>query len=419
MLRRCAILGLLILTASLSACNLPVISTPIPDIPGNVLTLAAKTMQVIQSQYTPTSTRPTALPVPSETPAPEVVLQPATETTIWIATLTPSPTNELLPSLTPLYTQFSPTATPVTSATGSEGGSATPGGTPSTGTPTPCNAAEFIQDTTIPDGMEIPANLPFTKVWRVKNVGDCTWDTSYSMVFSSGDRMKGKTSPLQKTVRPGEIIDIPVNMTVPSSPGNYKGNWLLQTGSTTFGSGSSGTRPFFIQIESVENDRRIVYNFALSFCAANWESNLGSLTCPGIEGNTDGFAFMLHNPILETRPENEPALWMHPAESGEKWISGTFPQIEVQAGDRFQADLGCLKAYNKCNVNFELWYRILGINRKKIGVWQEYNDSHVTRLDIDLSSLAGESVNFILVVYANNNPSDAQAFWLMPQIRRP
>ncbi|NIP41529.1 MAG: hypothetical protein GWN00_05010, partial [Aliifodinibius sp.] len=31
----------------------------------------------------------------------------------------------------------------------------------------------------------------FTKVWRLQNVGTCTWTADYDMVFISGDRMGG------------------------------------------------------------------------------------------------------------------------------------------------------------------------------------------------------------------------------------
>ena len=42
----------------------------------------------------------------------------------------------------------------------------------------------------------------------------------------------------------------------------------------------------------------------------------------------------------------------------------------------------------------------------------------MTSIDIDLSSLAGQSVEFALVVQANGASNQDWAFWLNPHIRR-
>ncbi len=69
----------------------------------------------------------------------------------------------------------------------------------------------------------------FTKSWRIKNVGTCTWNPNYSFVFYSGDRMSGaKTTDLDEYVEPGETIDILVDMEAPSDPDTYTGYWKLQ-----------------------------------------------------------------------------------------------------------------------------------------------------------------------------------------------
>jgi hypothetical protein len=404
---------LLIFTIAI-ACELPSKVTPSPNPPGLVDTLAARTLEALHQSASPTPKSP----IPTNGPA---TLTPSIAPPVNTATLFPSITP--LPSLTPMFATISPTLpislTESPDATDQGILTPTPGGGLPTKTSSPCNIAQFISDVTIPDGMKLPTGLPFTKVWRIKNVGSCNWDDSYLVVYTSGDRMKGKTTPLQKKVRPGETIDIFVNLVVPDSEGNYKGNWMLQIGPTKFGGGSGGTRPFFVQIEAIPNSNNIAYNFALDFCAARWQSDSGDLICPGTTSDPEGFAIMLHNAELETRQENEPVLWMQPYNEVNGWISGTYPAIDIQAGDRFQADIGCLAGYKKCNINFELWYRISNAPKKKIDTWQEFYDNHLTRIDLDLSPIAGNKVSFILVVYANSNPDQAAGFWLMPQIRRP
>ncbi len=60
-------------------------------------------------------------------------------------------------------------------------------------TPTPvqllCDHARFVKDVTVADGTTYSPGAEFTKVWRLRNAGSCTWDTDYSLVFVSGDRM--------------------------------------------------------------------------------------------------------------------------------------------------------------------------------------------------------------------------------------
>jgi hypothetical protein len=80
-----------------------------------------------------------------------------------------------------------------------------------------CLKAQFIGDVTIPDGWEITPDTPFTKTWRLKNTGSCSWNPEFSLVFHSGDRMEAPESqPLTaKTVPPGETVDISVDLVSP------------------------------------------------------------------------------------------------------------------------------------------------------------------------------------------------------------
>jgi hypothetical protein len=105
-----------------SACNLPR-ATETPD-PNAFLTVAAETVQAqltLDALLTPQATQ---TPPPSETPAPPTI-----------------------------------TNTP-----------------PSTASPTPlCDLAQFIADVNVPDGTVFQPGETFTKTWRLKNNGVCTW----------------------------------------------------------------------------------------------------------------------------------------------------------------------------------------------------------------------------------------------------
>ena len=95
-----------------------------------------------------------------------------------------------------------------------------------------CDIADFQADVTIPDNTLVPAGQAFTKTWRFKNAGACSWTPAYSLVFSSGDQMNGpNTQALGANVNPGQTVDISVNLTAPAASGDYTGNWKLRNAS--------------------------------------------------------------------------------------------------------------------------------------------------------------------------------------------
>jgi len=99
---------------------------------------------------------------------------------------------------------------------------------PPTKTPKPCNYAYFISET-IPDGTDFEPGQNFTKSWRLRNDGTCTWNTDYQLVFGSGDKMDGPSSQdLPQKVEPGEQVDIEVDLEAPSTPDTYKGTWQIE-----------------------------------------------------------------------------------------------------------------------------------------------------------------------------------------------
>jgi hypothetical protein len=102
----------------------------------------------------------------------------------------------------------------------------TPEGPP-TKTPDPCNHAKFISET-VDDGADFDPNENFTKTWRLKNDGTCTWNTNYKLVYVDGDKMSGPANKnLTQSVAPGEQVDISVDLKAPGSGGTYKGFWKI------------------------------------------------------------------------------------------------------------------------------------------------------------------------------------------------
>ncbi len=91
-----------------------------------------------------------------------------------------------------------------------------------------CNQAIYITET-IPDGTQYYMGESFTKTWTLRNTGTCTWNTSYKLVFDSGDSMNGPEYVyFPYAVDPEQDITVSVDLTVPSSAGTYTGYWALE-----------------------------------------------------------------------------------------------------------------------------------------------------------------------------------------------
>lgn len=119
-----------------------------------------------------------------------------------------------------------------------------------TATSLPCNRASFVEDITFPDNTSITVGKAFTKTWKLKNVGSCTWTSGYQVIFDSGDQMSGPSTQqlTNGTVAPGQTLDISVNLIAPNTPGTYKGNWKLKDSSGVVFALSTG--PFWVQIKA-------------------------------------------------------------------------------------------------------------------------------------------------------------------------
>ncbi len=153
-------------------------------------------------------------------------------TAVPIATPTPTPTSE--PTILPSPTISNPTATAVQP---DQNAACT-------------DAATYVADVTIPDGTQFPPNTGFTKTWRLKNSGSCTWDYRYKLVHAGG-HMLGAISTgfsLPAVVAPGQTIDLSVSLVSPAESGAYQGDWKLQNPQGQFfGVGRSGG-PFWVKI---------------------------------------------------------------------------------------------------------------------------------------------------------------------------
>jgi Ig-like domain from next to BRCA1 gene len=183
---------IMILLIALVGCNLPGAQLT-PTSPGQAFTQAAETVEAeltqVSSQASPTPMVPTD-------------------------TATPINTNTAVPTNTPAFT---PTNTPI-----------------------PCNLASFVTDVTYPDNTHVAPGQTFTKTWRIRNIGSCSWNSSYLLIFDHGDGIgvtSGYTQQLTSgVVNQGQTVDLTVNLTAPGTPGTYTGYWRFRDpGGVLFG----------------------------------------------------------------------------------------------------------------------------------------------------------------------------------------
>jgi hypothetical protein len=109
-------------------------------------------------------------------------------------------------------------------------------------------------DVTIPDGTRMTAGQPFSKTWRLLNAGSCSWTKEYAIIWFSGENFSTvREQTFSGTIRPGQSVDITVDMLAPRTSGMHQSNWKLRDPSgVLFGIGPAGDAPFWVRIEVEE-----------------------------------------------------------------------------------------------------------------------------------------------------------------------
>jgi len=179
--------GILLFYAATRTKNSPTSATQIGSV---YSTDAANTLAALQTASTSTPELPSATPAgPTATGFPQLIFTPPNTTTP--ATATPVSISN-----------------PVSS----------------------CNASVYVSDVTIPDNTVMAPGAGFVKTWALQNTGTCTWDTTYKLVYISGNLMGGAATKLTSSVAPSQQVQVSVSLTTPTTAGTYTGYWRLADG---------------------------------------------------------------------------------------------------------------------------------------------------------------------------------------------
>lgn len=317
-------------------------------------------------------------------------------------------------------------------------------GTPPTPTNTPIpstctDRVVFVTDVTVPDGTTFAPNTNFAKTWRVKNVGTCTFNVNYNLVYVSGEKL-GTTEAVKfnSTIAPNTTFDISVNLTSPAANGSYRGYWQFKNDKgQLFGIGAGYNKPFWVDIKVSGGVTAVpttpvgptitpisqTTNFDFveyAASAATWSSGAGSLTVPGTDGDAKGFVIIKPNGVnMETgKPDSRPSLLTVPQNVNNGYIQGVYLPVKVQQGDRFQATIGCEQGATSCYVTYRLEYQVGNGAVKTFWAFNEKYEGLVYNVNLDLSSLAGQDVKFILKILAAGPAANDRAVWVNPRITR-
>ncbi len=100
------------------------------------------------------------------------------------------------------------------------------------------NAMAYVQDLSYDDqNMTNPPKLApgetFRKGWRLRNVGTCTWDSSYSLIPVTDNIMQAQPVAVQGTVSQGQTYDFYVDLIAPTTPGVYQEFFSMRSSSGT------------------------------------------------------------------------------------------------------------------------------------------------------------------------------------------
>jgi hypothetical protein len=281
-----------------------------------------------------------------------------------------------------------------------------------------CNSAMLVNDLTASDGAIYAPGEVFVKTWRLKNTGYCKWTAAYALKFDSGVKMVERNAVFMPVVvAPGQMVDVSVVMQAPTTIGRHKSYWLLRDDNhKEFGIGSKASDPIWVDIRVIASSQ-VALDFVASASSAQWQSGIGKLSYPGIGGDINGYARQVDSPRLENDSvDSRPGLLTIPQNKFNGYIQATYPEYTIQNGDHLISLVNCEFGALNCNITFRIDYITAKGVQRKMWAWNETQDGRYYRADIDLSSMAGQKVRFVLMVLAAGFAAGDRAVWGAPMI---
>jgi hypothetical protein len=140
------------------------------------------------------------------------------------------------------------------------------------------------------------------------------------------------------------------------------------------------------------------------------------LPCPGTDNDAKGFVLVTAPSHLETGVnDTRPGLITFPQNVNNGYIQGIYPTYTVKSGDKFNAIVNCEYGASSCYVVFRLDYSIAGSSSiQTLWAFVERYEGQYYTANVDLTSLVGKDVKFILTVLSTGASAGDRALWVAP-----
>lgn len=157
------------------------------------------------------------------------------------------------------------------------------------------------------------------------------------------------------------------------------------------------------------------FDFASQLCSAKWTNNGVDLPCPGgdLANSPDGYVALYNGAELGVQP-GFPIILTYPAQNTYDSIFGRFPPYAVKQGDEFYTHVDCLPRAD-CDVEFSLeYYDQGGAYHNGFAAMRMRGSDPLQEFRADLSPLAGQVIEPVLVLRPLSQRASAYGVWIAP-----
>ena len=272
--------------------------------------------------------------------------------------------------------------------------------------PTCVDRFTYVSDINVPDGMTITPNTNFTKSWYITNSGDCTWNSNYKLVYTSGSKVgKGTSFSILKPenyIFPGESLVVSADLLAPNEINtDFTTYWALQSDrGEIFGAGDA-KNVYLSSSFRVTNSFNAIQNFGSLTCS----DQFGYLTC-GSSSLTNGRGVVYYDstPMVESHRSFGPAIVAAPPiDEDNSIVRFEFGPLRFPRGSTFYTNFCCRPNTPHCDVQVRLFVREPGYEERLIAEEREWNDGLMNEFKFMLDDvyIFDQEFYYILEVQAN------------------
>jgi hypothetical protein len=169
----------------------------------------------------------------------------------------------------------------------------------------------------------------------------------------------------------------------------------------------------------VPTSTTVALDFIALMCNADWMNGEQHLTaCPDASADYSGGYARMFKALPKGFPLDTQALLMVP---NANVLFLRYPSFTVRTNDRFRTRLLCGTSA-PCDIEFALDYYDANDKYREFMNWDYKTGDDPIKVDLDLSTLAGQSVDFVLTLrlyHQIESPQHDNGLWVAPHIYRP